>query len=65
MLIFQVDEGYNMLKEEYERWQNYIEEQYEKDGVILLPYYVNLLKTSLYNQDDDYDEGEEIELEEK
>ena len=65
MLIFQVDERYNMSKEEYERWQNYIEEQYEKDGVILLPYYVNLLKTSLYNQDDDYDEGEEIELEEK
>ena len=59
MLIFQVDEGYNMSKEEYERWQNYIEEQYERDGVILLPYYVNLLKTSLYNQDDDYDEGEE------
>lgn len=63
MLIFQVDEGYDMSKEEYERWQNYIEEQYERDGVILLPNYVNLLKTSLYNQDDDYDEGED-EIEE-
>ena len=60
MLIFQVDEGYNMSKEEYDRWRNYIEEQYEKDGTILLPYYVNLLKTSLYNQDD---EGED-EIEE-
>lgn len=60
MLIFQVDEGYNMSKEEYDRWRNYIEEQYEKDGAILLPYYVNLLKTSLYNQDD---EGED-EIEE-
>lgn len=62
MLIFQVDEEYDMSKEEYERWQSYIEEQYKKDGVILLPNYVNLLKTSLYNQDDDYDEGDnEIE----
>lgn len=63
MLIFQVDEGYNMSKEEYDRWQSYIEEQYEKDGVILLPYYVNLLKTSLYNQDNEEDEGED-EIEE-
>ena len=63
MLIFQVDEEYNMSKEEYERWQSYIEEQYKKDGVILLPNYVNLLKTSLYNQDDEDDEGED-EIEE-
>lgn len=63
MLIFQVDEEYDMSREEYERWQNYIEEQYKKDGVILLPNYVNLLKTSLYNQDDEDDEGED-EIEE-
>lgn len=60
MLIFQVDEGYNMSKEEYDRWKSYIEEQYEKDGAILLPNYVNLLKTSLYDQDkgeEDYEEN--------
>lgn len=52
-----------MSKEEYDRWRNYIEEQYEKDGTILLPYYVNLLETSLYNQDNEKDEGED-EIEE-
>lgn len=59
MLIFQVDEGYDMSKEEYDRWKSYIEEQYEKDGVILLPNYVNLLKTSLYDQDEGEDDYEE------
>ena len=59
MLIFQVDEGYDMSKEEYDRWKSYIEEQYEKDGVILLPNYVNLLKTSLYEQDEGEDDYEE------
>lgn len=48
-----------MSKEEYDRWRSYIEEQYEKDGAILLPNYVNLLKTSLYDQDEGEDEIEE------
>lgn len=59
MLIFQVDETYgNMSKEEYERWQQYLEEQCEKGGIILLPSYISLLKTDQYNQDFD-DEGED------
>lgn len=62
MLIFQVDEGYNMSKEEYERWQQYLEEQCEKDGIILLPSYISLLKTDQYNQD--FDDGEEEDYEE-
>lgn len=66
MLIFQVDESYDdMSKEEYERWQSYLEEQCEKDGMILLPPYINLLKTSQYNQEtDDEDEGEDEDYEE-
>lgn len=61
MLIFQIDEGYNMSKEEYDRWRNYFEEQQEKDGTILLPYYISLLKTSLYNQDEEDEEEDEDE----
>ena len=59
MLIFQVDESYgNMSKEEYERWQNYLEEQYKKDDVILLPSYISLLSIDQYNQDINIEEGE-------
>lgn len=62
MLIFQVDETYgNMSKEEYERWQQYFEEQHRKDGVILLPSYINLLKTDQYNQDFDEEEDDDYE----
>lgn len=61
MLIFQIDEGYNMSKEEYDRWQNYLEKQQEKDGTILLPSYISLLKTDQYNQDEDEEEDDDYE----
>jgi len=66
MLIFQIDEDYEcMSKEEYERWQAYLEEKAKNDGIILLPPYINLLKTSQYNQEtDDEDDGEDEDYEE-
>ena len=54
MIVFKSNE--KLSKEEWERWENYIESHKDKDEPILLPDFIDIFE---------FEEGEETEYEEE